>query len=249
MKTFCSVTNRREVLRRTALAGLALALLGSYPVCAAEPGATAKPIKVVVLTGGHGYDEPNFQKLFQSLEGVQATIQTMDQFVAAPVAVRDSYDAVLFYHMLMPTPQGPTKEALEHLGSTEQGLLVLHHALLAYPQWSVWTDIMGIANRKFGYHHDQKLHVNVVQDQHPITKGLKSWDMIDETYTMADAGEGSEILLNTDHPKSMKTLGWARQYQKSRVFCLESGHDNQTWVDPNFREVLRRGLLWCARKL
>jgi type 1 glutamine amidotransferase len=108
---------------------------------------------------------------------------------------------------------------------------------------------MGIANRKFGYHHDQKLRVNVVNAEHPITKGLKPWEMLDETYTMADAGAGSEILLTTDHAKSMQTLGWTRQYKKSRVFCFESGHDNQTWVSPDFREVLRRGLLWCARKL
>jgi trehalose utilization protein len=215
----------------------------------AEPAAApAGPVKLVVVTGGHGYDVPNFEKLFQSLAGIQTTFQTMEQFVASPVSVRDGYDVVLFYHMLMPTPQDPAKAALEHLGSTPQGVLVLHHALLAYPQWSVWTDLMGIADRKFGYHHDQKLHVNVVNTQHPITRGLASWDMIDETYTMASAGEGSEVLLTTDHPKSMKTLGWARQYKQSRVFCLESGHDNQTWADPSFREVLRRGLLWCARR-
>lgn len=63
---------------------------------------------------------------------------------------------------------------------------------------------------------------------------------------MADAGEGSQVLLSTDHPKSMKTLAWARQYKKARVFCLESGHDNQAWANPHFREILRRGILWCA---
>ena len=250
MKEPTRATTRREFLRRAALASVALHPLLARTLTAAAPAAApATAVKAVVLTGGHAYDVPNFQKLFQSLEGVQTTIQTMDQFVASPVEVRDGFNVVLFYHMLMPVPQGPAKEALEHLGSTEQGLLVLHHALLAYPQWQVWTDIMGIANRKFGYYHDQKLHINVVNAQHPITKGLKSWDMLDESYTMADAGEGSEILLNTDHPKSMKTLGWARQYKKSRVFCCESGHDNQTWVDPNFREVLRRGLLWCAKRI
>ncbi|MCY2994961.1 MAG: ThuA domain-containing protein [Planctomycetota bacterium] len=241
-------STRREFLRRAALAGLAVPPLLSRGLLAAAL-ADAPAVKVVVLTGGHGYDEPNFQKLFQSLAGIQATLRTMDQFVASPPDVRDGYDVVLFYHMLMPTPQGKALEALEHLGSTEQGILVLHHALLAYPQWQVWTDIMGIADRKFGYFHDQKLHVNVVNAQHPITQGIKSWDMVDESYTMADAGAGSEILLNTDHSKSMKTLGWTRQYKKSRVFCCESGHDNQTWVDSNFREVLRRGLLWCAKRI
>ena len=136
---------------------------------------------------------------------------------------RMAYAAVLFYIMLM---QGPTneghlwyagrpKDALEHLGSTPQGIFVLHHALLAYPQWPVWSEIVGIADRKFGYHIGQKIHVNVADAQ---------------------------------HPKSMKAIGWARQYKKSRVFCLESGHDNQCWANASFREVLRRGLLWCARK-
>jgi len=238
-------TTRREFLIRSSLAGLTLPLCARWSFAAD----TAAAVKLLVLTGGHGYDEPAFQKLFQSLAGITTTMKTMDQFFALPAAERDAFDVLLFYHMLMPTPKDKALEALTHLGSTEQGLVMLHHALLAYPQWPVWTDIMGIANRKFGYHHDQKLHVKVVNTEHPITKGLKSWDMIDETYTMADAGEGSEILLTTEHPKSMKTLGWTRQHKKSRVFCFESGHDNQTWVDPNFREVLRRGVLWCARKL
>ena len=75
---------------------------------------------------------------------------------------------------------------------------------------------------------------------------MQSWDMIDETYTMAEPGGESRILLTIEHPKSMKAIGWTRQYKKSRVFCLESGHDNQTWANAGFREVLRRGLLWCA---
>jgi type 1 glutamine amidotransferase len=240
----------RQRGRRAALIALAMTPLFSHALPAVEPAdKAAAPVKVVVVTGGHGYDAPSFKKLFDALEGIQTTFQKMDEFVASPSDVRDGYHVVLFYHMLMPDPKEKTKEALEHLGGTQQGIVVLHHALLAYPQWPVWTDVMGIANRKFGYHMGQKLRVNVANAQHPITKGLESWEMTDETYTMADAGEGSEILLTADHPKSMKTIGWTREHKKSRVFCFESGHDNKTWSDPNFREVLRRGILWCARKL
>ncbi len=240
------LASRRQFLGHVSAAGLAASLLSGATRAADAPAAA---VKVAVLTGGHAYDVPNFEKLFQSLSGIHATIQTMEAFFALSAAERDAYDALLFYHMLMPVPTGAAKEALEHLGSTEQGLLVLHHALLAYPKWPVWSEIVGIADRKFGYHHDQQLHIHVTGVRHPITQGLKDWDMIDETYTMADAGQGSEILLTTDHPQSMKTIGWTRQYRQSRVFCLESGHDNQTWVSPDFREVLRRGLLWCARKI
>ena len=73
--------------------------------------------------------------------------------------------------------------------------------------------------------------------------------MIDETYTMADAAASSEILLTGEHPKSMKTIAWARQHSKSRVFCLQSGHDDQTWQNANFREVLQRGIQWVAQRI
>ena len=73
--------------------------------------------------------------------------------------------------------------------------------------------------------------------------------MVDETYSMASAGQDSHILLTTDHPESMRVLGWTRQFRKSRVFCFQSGHDNLTYVDPNFRKILLRGIQWCAGRI
>ena len=73
--------------------------------------------------------------------------------------------------------------------------------------------------------------------------------MVDETYLMNDATEGSQILLTTDHPKSMRTIAWTRQFKNARVYCLESGHDRETYVDPNYRAVLSRGILWSAGRI
>lgn len=213
-----------------------------------------KAPKVAVVTGGHQYDVLNFHRLFRSLEGLDVYIQHMDDFASSPVEVRDAYDSVVFYIMLMDTPAaeglpwyaGNPKEALEHLGSTKQGIVVLHHAILAYPQWSVWNELVGIGDRSFDYHIGEKPHVHVADGDHPITAGLSDWEMIDETYTMADAGEDSRVVLTVDHPKSMKTIAWTRTYRNSPVFCYQNGHDNDTWANPNFREVLRRGILWSA---
>ena len=71
--------------------------------------------------------------------------------------------------------------------------------------------------------------------------------MGDETYTMNSAGEDSDILLRVEHPNSMEVLGWTREYGNSRVFCLQSGHDDVTFSNPNFREVLKRGIQWTGR--
>lgn len=43
----------------------------------------AKPITVAVITGGHSYDVMSFQRLFRSLDGVEAYIQHMDDFATS----------------------------------------------------------------------------------------------------------------------------------------------------------------------
>ena len=70
--------------------------------------------------------------------------------------------------------------------------------------------------------------------------------MIDETYSMASCGEDSHPLLQTNHELSMKTIAWTRQVKRARVFCLQSGHDNDTWEEPAFRRVVEQGIAWCA---
>lgn len=213
----------------------------------------ADPIRTAVVTGGHGYDVPGFHGLFRGLKGVDAYIQHMDDFASSNEEIRDSYDVVTFYIMLKETPAdegmpwycGKPRAALEHLGETKQGVLVLHHAILAYPEWQLWNDIVGINNRKFGFHIGENVHVDVVAD-HPITNGVTAWDMVDETYTMDDADNGSEILLTIEHEKSMKTIGWTRQHKQSRVFCFQCGHDAQTWTEKPFQRVLTQGIEWCA---
>jgi hypothetical protein len=250
MKTIPPSMTRRTFVARGALAALAAPCLAARSVAGAEAAKSSDAvIRVAVVTGGHPYEVLNFHKLFRTLPGVDAYIQHMDDFTTTPEPVRGQYDVVLFYHMLMAgPPDGPVKATLERLGATEQGIVVLHHALLAYPQWTVWSELVGIGDRKFGFHYGQTLQLQVPNRDHPITRGLAPWTMGDETYTMADAGQGSEILLTVEHPKSMKTLAWARQFKKSRVLCFQSGHDNVTWANAGFREVLRRGIRWCARR-
>ena len=47
----------------------------------------------------------------------------------------------------------------------------------------------------------------------------------------------------------MRTLAWTRTHNNARVFCFQSGHDNQTWQNRAFREVLSRGIHWTARRI
>ena len=217
-----------------------------------------EPINAAVITGGHTYDVINFHKLFQSLDEVNGYIQHIDDFASSPEAVRDNYDVLVFYIMMregpsdegLPGYRGRPKRALQRVGQTGQGIVILHHGLLAYPQWPLWNELVGIPDRSLsGYAHDQTLRIQVAGKTHPITQGLSDWTMVDETYNMAAAAPGNQVLLTVEHKNSMKTIAWTHQYKASNVFCLQLGHDNQAWKDQNFRALLKRGMAWSCGRL
>lgn len=212
-------------------------------------------IKTAVITGRHPYDVIGFYAVFNNIPEIDFYPQHLEDFTSDSIANRDQYDVVVFYNFHQETPgneqnwwEKGIKGSLEHLGETKQGILLLHHAILAFPNWDVWADICGIQDRKFGFYIGESVKTEIAKSDHPITNGLSSWEMIDETYLMKDAGEDSEILLTTDNPKSMKTLAWTRQYKNANVFCYQGGHDNRTYADPNFRKVITNGVKWLAGK-
>ena len=206
-------------------------------------------IRLAVVTGGHAFDVPNFHRLFRRLAGMDAYVQPMEDFAASPQETRDGYDGIVFYHMLKGTPAGQpghagkTFSALERLKETGQGLVVMHHALLAYEHWAEWRELSGINPVFRSYQHNQRLQVRVLDRDHPVTSGLADFELVDETYEMDEPDARNEILLATDHPQCVKALAWTRRFGRSKVFCFVPGHDNQSWSSPIYGEVLRRGIL------
>lgn len=217
---------------------------------------TVGKIKTAVITGHHPYDVPAFHAAFRSMPEIEFYPQHMEDFAADFGDRRAEYDALLFFNFHQQTPGSEgdkgdeaTLAALKQLGESGQGIVILHHGLLAYPQWPLWADLVGIQDRRFDVHMDHNLKIQVANAQHPVTRGLRDWQMLDETYVMAEPGGDSEILLYTDDPKSMTSIAWTRRYMNARVFCFQSGHDHHAYGDPNFRLVIERGLQWVARRI
>ena len=213
-------------------------------------------IKTAVITGHHPFDVPAFHAAFRSIHEIDFYPQHMEEFAADFGERRAGYDALLFFNFHQETPGGEggpreqgTLAALEQLGENEQGVFVLHHGILAYPQWQLWADLVGIQDRSFDVHMDHNLKIQIADRRHPVTRGLSDWEMLDETYVVAEPDADSEILLKTDDPKSMKSIAWTRRYKNARVFCFQSGHDHHTYANPSFRLVISRGIQWVAGRI
>jgi len=215
-------------------------------------------IKVAVVFQGHPFDVPGFRDLFERMPDFDYYLQDFENWATDEGKVWHRYDVHLFYNMHYwgrfatrgPRAEWVVGQAINHLGETEQGILVLHHALLAFPESENWSAVCNCQNRRLrGCTGGEIVETRIANANHPITRGLQTWTMTDEVYVIDEPGAGSDVLLTTDNPNSMKALGWAHQYRRSRVFCYESGHDNEVYTNPSFQTILHRAIQWLARKI
>jgi type 1 glutamine amidotransferase len=210
--------------------------------------------RVAVITGGHPFDVPGFHRFVGAIAGAAFTplVQHLDDFATSPPGARRSYAAVLFYFFPQGAPQGggiagDPARAIEDLLDAGQGVVVLHHALLAYPAWPLWDEVVGCAGRdRFSYHPGTRYEARVVEGDHPIVQGIAGWEMTDETYVMP-AVEGAPLLAAT-HPLSSPVIAWTRTCRGSRVACLQPGHDDGAWSRAGFQQLVAQALYWTSRR-
>ncbi len=81
--------------------------------------------------------------------------------------------------------------------------------------------------------------------------GFESWD---ETYTHHRHNPKDRTILEERvqgaHPKgvSSEPWTWVRTHGKGRVFYTAWGHDERTWTQPGFTNLLARGIRWACNK-
>jgi hypothetical protein len=221
----------------------------------------AKPIRILVVTGGHGYKVEQFNQMLASL-GPQITYKVAelpgayDMFLAEN---RDKYDVLVFYHMFQKITDEQAKVFTECIQNGKP-VVALHHSICAFDGWPGYWDIIGgkyfhavttYRGKEYqpcSYIHDLHFNVKVVNPKHPVTKGITDFEIFDETYKGYYVEEGVTPLLTTDEPKSTPVIGWAKKFGKSKIVVLQSGHDTPTFENPNFRKLLKQSIIWVSKK-
>jgi uncharacterized protein len=234
-----------------------LALVVARPCMAGEPLKEGK-IRVLITTGGHDYEVPQFDAMFAAIPDIAATkvvFPAAGELLKPDLAKK--YDVVVMYDMDQTmTPE--QLKAFEDLVKAGIGVVSLHHNMGAHPKSDVFHKITGgkffledtVVNGKTipksGWIHGQTMKVEVTDREHPITRGLADFTIEDEAYDKYDTDPAAKVLLKTNHPKNDPELAWVKTYGNSRVFFLMLGHDHLAYENPNFRTVLARGIRWAA---
>jgi type 1 glutamine amidotransferase len=217
----------------------------------------SKPIRILVITGGHDYNTDQFDEMLGSLgENIQYEISELpgayEMFLPEN---RSKYDVLVFYHMWQKITD---QQAVVFAECIRMGkpLVVLHHSLCAYDDWPEYFSIIGgkyfhkpttINGKEYqacSYIHDLHFKVKIVNPDNPVTKGLSDFNIFDETYKGYYVEDGVTPLLITDEPSSSPVIGWTKTYGKARIVTLQSGHDVPTFGNPNFRKLLKQAIEW-----
>jgi uncharacterized protein len=222
---------------------------------------TYKPIRLLVITGGHDYKVAEFNQMLSNLgENITYKISELpaayDMFLPEN---RSKYDVLVFYHMW----QTITEEQADNLADCirrGKPLVVLHHSICAFDDWPEYTNIIGgkyfhkvttLNGKEYpacSYIHDLKFVVRIVNHENPVTKDLSDFEIYDETYKGFYVEEGVTPLLTTDEPSSTPIIGWSKKYGKARIVTLQSGHDIATFGNASYRKLLRQAIEWVYQE-
>ena len=217
------------------------------------------PAHVLLITGGHDYDEENFSVLLSKLPMTYDHVKHPDAHAMLKSDQIAKYDLVLLFDM----PKEISEEAqADFIAMLEQGkgLVVFHHSFCSYDFWPEYTKIVGGRYHHFPWEKDgveqpisffkQNVIVNVkVEDaDHPITNGVPDFQITDEVYGNTEMLSTIHPLLSTDIPTSGSLVCWTNQYGNSRVVTFTLGHDRLAWENPSFIQILSQSILWAAGK-
>jgi len=216
-------------------------------------------VKVLVITGGHDYDEKGFNQLLELLPIDYDLVKHPDALTMLEPENIKHYRTVLLYDM----PDEITEKAKSDFVAMLEdgtGLVVLHHAVCSYRNWPEYMRIVGgryahtpwmkdtILQPASTYQHDVELLVKVGELEHPVTEGVGDFMIVDETYANMEILQTVHPLLFTDEPTSSPLVCWVNRYGNARIVTLTLGHDRQAWDNPSFIQILTQAVLWTAEQ-
>lgn len=201
---------------------------------------------LLVLSGGHPYDEPAFAALLDSLSGWRVTHllhPEAEQVVGEGRA--NQADGLLFYDMPGYTfadgkvesrpPSDAFRRAIMARFAASKGAVAMHHALAGWADWPEWAELVGgrflyqpgtvrgMSVPDSGYRHDVAYTAEVLRP-HPVTEGLpETFPVTDELYLAEIFGDDITPLIRARHAFERDNFYSAAAAVAGRMF------DNAGW--------------------
>ncbi|MBO9151803.1 PVC-type heme-binding CxxCH protein [Chitinophaga sp. GCM10012297] len=201
---------------------------------------------IEVLFLGHASEHHHSEKYMPLLASALATEGIHFTYTDDPASLNKEnlarFDALMIYanHDSI-TPEQET--ALVDFVKSGKGFVPLHCASYCFRNSPAYVDMVG---GQFQSHETGTFTATVINKEHPVTKGLKEFSTWDETYVHTQLSNDRTVLMERVDGVHREPWTWVKEYGKGRVFYTAYGHDERTWNNPGFHELVRNGILWAV---
>lgn len=169
----------------------------------------------------------------------------------------NQYDGLLIYANWDSLPKPQERALLDYVASGH-GLIPVHCASWCFRNSPEYVD--KLVGGQFFRHKLDTIQNRLVEKPNSILAGLTPFKAYDETYLHTHLQTDNNVLTVRDvKPEQAADVAaagrpgaveepytWTRQYGKGRVFYTAWGHDERTWSQPGFQQLLERGILWAV---
>jgi putative membrane-bound dehydrogenase-like protein len=207
-------------------------------------GRAEEPIRILFL-GDNGHHQPaaRFRQLQPVLEARGIHLSYADQPDVLDSKRLAGYDGLLIYaNLTRITPE--QEKALLDFVEGGKGLIPLHCASYCFLNSPRYIALVGA---QFLRHGTGTFRTTITEPDHPIMRGFKGFESWDETYVHTKHNDKDRTVLEyrADNGKR-EPWTWVRTQGKGRVFYTAWGHDERTWSNPGFQNLVERGIRWAV---
>ncbi|MCO5239439.1 MAG: ThuA domain-containing protein [Chitinophagaceae bacterium] len=234
-------------MKHNVLLSLLCIVLGAalFYSCGQEKKAD-QPRRIELLFLGHNSKHHDSEQLAEILmqeyfkKGINITYTTDPDDMLNDDFKR--YDGLIVYANHDSISALQEKALLEFVRSGK-GFIPLHCASWCFRNSPEVVDLIG---GQFKTHQYDSFTAVIVKPGHPVMKDLPAFSTEDETYVHDKISKEIEVLSERVEGDHHEPYTWVRNYGEGRVFYTAYGHNEKTFTNPGFLQLVYNGIVWAV---
>lgn len=150
------------------------------------------------------------------------------------------YDGLIIYANY-DTISKPEEKAVLDFVRSGHAFIPIHSASFCFRNSPDYIDMVG---GQFMSHDTATFTAKIVNKDHPLMKSVKEFSTWDETYVHDHLSKDRTVLEERIEGDHNEPYTWVKNFGQGRVFYTAYGHDERTWNNPEFQNLIKQGILW-----
>ncbi len=204
----------------------------------------------VLFLGDQGHHRPSklAEVLIPSLAAHKIQVTYTEDLSDLSTDNLKRYGGVILFANIDVLPAEQEKALLQFVADGG-GFIPLHCASYCFRNSASFVELVGA---QFQKHGGEVFATEIVQPSHAIMQGFDGFSSWDETYIHTKHNAANRIVLEVrksgdqaaGHTEEPWT--WVRTHGNGRVFYTAWGHDERTWQQQGFQNLVARGVRWAC---